>query len=75
MATHEYIKEGMTIPRGYAVSYRDFLTESKVCYPIGIHLLVRWSRDLLYWLMRVGYPGYRQRKEQEMYSLGLSRRL
>lgn len=74
IATCEYIDEGMVIPRGYAIAYRDIRMNTKVCYPVGLHLLVRWRRDFLFWLFRVGYPGYRQRKEQEMYALGLSKR-
>ena len=67
--TKEYVDEGLPLPRGYAVAYRDFLVNSKVCYPLGIHLIVRWARDLIFWLGRVGYPGYRQRHEQALRKL------
>lgn len=63
-------EEGMPMPWGYAVSYRDFRLQGRVCYPLGIHLVVRWSRDFTLWLMDVGYPGYRQRIEHEAFLAG-----
>ncbi len=65
-------EEGQVMPRGYAVSYRDIRMQTTICYPLGIHFLVRWSRDSLFWLMRAGYPGYRQRIEHELYWDGVN---
>ena len=63
-------EEGETLPWGYAIAYRDFCIDRQVSYPIGIHFIVRWSRDLLFWISYVGYPGYRQRIEHEAWLKG-----
>lgn len=60
------------IPRWYAVAYRDFDRDCKACYPIPLHFFVRWERDLRFWLMRAGRPGYRERIEAEYYRKGLN---
>jgi hypothetical protein len=65
--TKMYIKEGGVIPFGYAIAYQDFYRDVKVAYPIPIHFIVRWLRDLRFWLMSVGRPGYRERIEQELF--------
>lgn len=54
---------GELIPRGYAPSYRAPDRDCVVCYPWGLHWLVRWARDLKFWIMYVGYPGFRDRTE------------
>lgn len=64
-------REGEEIPFGWAVAFRDFDRGCGVCYPIPIHFLVRWGRDLRYWLMRVGRPGYRERTEHAVFLRGL----
>lgn len=69
--TSQYIEQGGVIPKGYAVAYRDLRLQTEVAYPLGIHLIIRWSRDLLFWMMRVGYPGYRQRMEHEIFLIGV----
>lgn len=63
--------EGELIPLGWAVSHRDFMRRVSVCYPIGIHFIVRWSRNILYWLMDKGYPSWRQELEHKIYLSGL----
>ena len=65
-----YVSEGGSPGRWYATAYKDFDKEVRVAYPIGIHLLVRWSRDLLYWIKLVGRPGYRERLEHEWFFKG-----
>ena len=62
--------EGECIPWGWAVSYRDFDRDVGVCHPIPLHLLRRWARDLRFWLMSVGRPGYRERVERIAYLAG-----
>ena len=47
------IFEGGTIPRGYAPSWDDW-SKAQVevtCYPIGIHLIVRYTRRLYWWFV------------------------
>lgn len=63
-------REGEEIPWGWAVSYRDFDTDRGICYPIPLHLLVRWQRDIRFWLMRVGRPSYRERIEHAAWLKG-----
>lgn len=65
------IGEAQRIPWGYAISHRDFDTDWKVAYPIPLHFFVRWSRDVRFWLMSVGRPGYRERVERECYYKGV----
>lgn len=60
------------IPWGWAIAYRDFNLEAKAAYPIFVHFLVRWERDFLYWLMKAGRPGYRERVEQAAFRKGLA---
>ena len=63
MGLRHFKREAELIPFGWAVAYRDFNTERSVCYPIPLHLLVRWARDIRFWLMTVGRPGYREKIE------------
>jgi len=63
--------EGARIPTGWAVSHRDFMRQVTICYPIGIHFIVRWSRNLFYWLMSAGYPSWRQTLEHKIYLEGM----
>jgi hypothetical protein len=65
-----YVDEGETIPPFYGVSHRDFARGASVCYPVGLHALVRWGRDLRAWVMWSGLPGYRERQELEWYRRG-----
>ena len=62
--------EGELFPTFYGPAYRDFDREVTVCYPLGLHLLMRWMRDLWCWLMVVGRPGYRENLETKAYCLG-----
>jgi len=59
------------IPFGWAISHRDFIRNTKIAYPIGIHFIVRWSRNIFFWLMGVGYPSYRQQIEHKVYLAGM----
>lgn len=63
MRLQRLVPWGEFIPRGYAPSYRAIDRDCVVCYPWGLHWLVRWARDLKFWIMRAGYPGYRDRVE------------
>jgi hypothetical protein len=65
------IPEGGLIPRGWAVSHRCMNRDAAFAYPYGIHLIVRWLRDLRFWLMWVGYPGFQDETEHRLYVLGL----
>lgn len=65
------IGEAEMIPRWYGIAYRDFDRDTKVAYPIIIHWIVRYGRDLLYWIRWVGYPSFRQEVEHKYFRLGL----
>lgn len=65
------VSEGQRIPWGWGIAYRDFERDAKLAYPIPIHFLVRWARDLRFWLMTVGRPGYREKVESEFFRRGL----
>lgn len=51
------VTPGEQMPTGYAPAYRDWMRDVAVCYPIGLHLLVRWTRSAYYWLVLVGWTG------------------
>lgn len=40
------------IPVGYAPAWRDWGSDRDVCFPIGLHWLVRWARA--FWLWTLG---------------------
>jgi len=60
---------GERIPKFYAVAYRDWERDFTVIYPIGIHWLVRWWRDLLFW-SRFSFKNKRHRMEEELFMRG-----
>lgn len=40
-------REGAEIPnKFYGLAYRDFCRYKTVWYPLGIHLIVRWTRNI-----------------------------
>lgn len=45
------IYQGDAIPHWYGVAYYDFARDTAVCYPFGVHLLVRWARSVYWWLV------------------------
>ncbi len=40
-----------SIPQWYGVAYYDHLMRWSICYPFGVHLLVRWAHSLYWWLV------------------------
>jgi len=64
-------EEGERLPNGWAISHRDFLRQVSIAYPIGIHFLVRWGRNIFFWLMKAGYPSWRQKQEHKLYIAGM----
>ena len=64
------VPEGGYIPNWYGIAYRDFDRDTKVAYPLFLHLLVRWVRDFKFWLMSVARPGYRERVEHAAWARG-----
>lgn len=64
--------EGQYIPMGYGIAYRDFSRDVNIAYPLGLHFLVRWARDVHFWLMSVERPGYRERIELAAYQRGVA---
>ena len=70
----EYLKaEGARIPLGYGPAWRDYEREFIVCYPLGLHLIMRWARDLRHWFMEVGYPGHYDQVTMARYVKGYQR--
>jgi len=63
----KWVNEGEAIPAGYAISYRDFACLRSAAYPIPLHFLVRWWRDMVCWIMVVGLPSYRDDFERRIY--------
>ena len=48
---HCRIAEGGRIPRGHGRAYTDFATGHEVCFPLPFNWLVRWARQLYWWLV------------------------
>ena len=43
--------EGMEIPRGWGVAYRDVCRRQAICFPMPAHLIVGWARAIYYWIV------------------------
>ena len=63
---HRELMEGSKVPWGYGLSYWHPTKDAAVCYPVLLHLIVRWCRDLWFWIVGVGFPGTRSRWEKEI---------
>jgi len=59
------IDEGMRIPKGYGIAWRDFARDQAICYPIGLNQIVRWARKVYFW---ISFPNlsYWEKKELEI---------
>lgn len=68
------LAEGERVPYWWANTYYDPLTNYVICYPVGIHFLVRWWRDFRFWFWHLGHPGYRQRIEEAVWRAGYEAR-
>jgi len=70
------IPDGMNIPRGYGLAFRDFQARQHVCYPLGIHLIVK-TAAALYWRFIYLYPSFWERAihrtEDKAYEDGYNR--
>lgn len=71
VSLYKMVEEGYELPRLYAPCFREYPFDVLVCAPVGLHLVIRWARDLWFWILRVGYPGYRERIERLAYSRAL----
>lgn len=71
MSMQRRIADGERIPSGYAPAYRDWLSNHTVCYPVGVHWLVRAGRTV-WWLGTIAQFGSRawEAREREIYSVG-----
>jgi len=66
-------KENEVIPWGYGPAWRDFNRQVIICYPLGLHWIMRWGRDLRHWVMGAGFPGYTDRITQVRFQQGFNR--
>lgn len=48
--TKRQVYEGERLPWGYGRAYYLPQTDAMVCYPVPFNLVVRWLRNLYYWL-------------------------
>ncbi len=48
MNIRKVINQAEVVPPWYGLAYRDLIRAQAIAYPIGLHLVVRWSRDLWY---------------------------
>ncbi len=53
----------MRIPRGYRIGWREFDMRASICFPIGLHFLLRWCN----WIWRWSYAYRGDRWEQALW--------
>jgi len=63
------VEEGGQLPRGYGVAYWLPYSEHAVLAPLGVHLIISYTRRLYYWLIHTravepweGYAAYQHSK-------------
>ena len=54
--TKRQVYEGERLPWGYGRAYYLPQTDAMVCYPVPFNLVVRWLRNLYYWLATPRIP-------------------
>lgn len=64
-----YLRQGEVIPSTHRVAYYDFLRDFAICYPVGIHLLVRLARRIWEWSFKYS-PSKMEMKMREQYKNG-----
>ena len=66
------IPQGELFPKWYGVAYHDMFQLSYVAYPIPLNLIVRWARNVKFWL---GVPrkSFRSELEKTFHDLGYER--
>src|SRR5579859_3103382 len=65
MNFERFTEEGERLPTGYAIAFVDFVIGRAVCYPVGIHLVVRWARAIWFWTVR-HRPSRQERYDREL---------
>lgn len=53
-----FVPDGAMPPRSYGVAWHDWARDGRVCYPFGLHLLVRWGVDVYWALLRKRSRGW-----------------
>lgn len=69
ITSREYA-EGARIPFWWGVSYLSWESDRAICYPIPLNLLIRWSRDLYYWIKATRRFGWRDNQVIDAYARG-----
>jgi len=44
------VEQGCRAPLFYGIAYMDFQSGARICYPLGINLMVIILRDIWFWL-------------------------
>ena len=63
----KYIGLYEKIPLGYVPAWEDWHRKRAVCYPIGLHWLMRWMRSFWHWTLG---PTARDRREYQIHQKG-----
>lgn len=63
------LRQGEIIPKTYRVAYYDFTGDFAICYPAGIHLLVRLARRIWEWSFKYN-PSKLEMQMREQYKNG-----
>lgn len=64
------VLEGESAPFGHGYAYRDFITRTTISYLVPFNFIVRWIRDLWFWLI-MKRSGYQEKIERRFYHTGL----
>lgn len=62
MLTKQQALQGEKLPWGYGLAYWLPHAHASVCYPVPFNLVVRWARNLYFW-MSCPKPTYKERCE------------
>jgi len=50
MGIRKYVRDGEMIPKGYGVAWVDYVCDRAVYYPIGLNMVISFSRDVYFWI-------------------------
>lgn len=67
----KFVSSGEIVPRCYGLAYQCWDRRGAMAYPIPINLLVRWGRNLHWWLMCTITPSWADQQRLTWYKLGL----
>ncbi len=65
-----YVQEGEKLPWWLGLAYWEWSRPVAVCYPIPLNLLIRWSRNVYFWVKASHRPDWLANRLQEAHDAG-----